>query len=207
VKGSLPTWLVSLFAIAFVGGCALAPGATQTPSAPPAATPTAQPSQIPTASPTRAPGTPTPSPVPTATPQAAASCPPSSDGPLVPAIASLQAPEASAVAAVLGSYDYCETSADGLPPAAASLSALRLESRMSELTVYLPDRTPFVGWRGTYTDVADGRDVPAGDADFTAPVASTTFRGPTMGEWLLSLTLDFGPDVGSATYYWRIVVP
>ena len=125
----------------------------------------------------------------------------------MPATASLQAPEASAVAAVLGSYDYCETSADGLPPAAASLNPLRLESRMSELTVYLPDGTPFVGWRGTYTAVADGREVPAGNAEFTAPAASTTFRGPTMGEWLLSLTLDFGPDVGSATYYWRVVVP
>lgn len=207
MKRSLPAWLVSLFAIASIGGCALAPGATPTPSPPPAATPTAQPSPTPTASPTLVPATPTTTPVPTASPQAGASCPPSSAGPLVPATASLQAPEASAVAAVLGSYDYCETSADGLPPAAASLSPLRLESRMSELTVYVPDGTPFVGWRGGYTDVADGRDVPAGDGDFTAPVTRATFRGPTMGEWLLSLTLEFGPDVGSATYYWRVVVP
>lgn len=192
--------------VVVVGACALGPGPASpaAPTTPPV--PSAQPTDPPPAAPTPAPASPTPAGPATASPIAAASCPPPAEG-LVPPTASLQAPEASAVAGVLGSYDYCETSADGLPPAGSSLTPVRLESRMGELTVSLPDGTPFVGWRGTYTDLADGREMAAGRADFDAAVRDATFRGPTMGEWLLSLTLDLGDEVGSAIYYWRIVVP
>ncbi|MDP8903869.1 MAG: hypothetical protein M3N29_00895 [Chloroflexota bacterium] len=216
-------WLVhSLIALALtapLAGCvAGVPGASPShspASQPPASSgtpvatvgPSPSPSPSP-AAPTASP-TPSPSPAPTGTPAAVVSCPPATDDPAVPLDALLTAADGSLVPGELGSYDFCGTSADAQPPAAVSLPLLTLVTGETNVTVSLEGGTGFVGWRAGYAD-ADrdaGTETSLGSADYTAPVGSATLAGPPPGEWLLRVTFDFGQEVGTALYYWRVAVP
>lgn len=119
----------------------------------------------------------------------------------------MQAGGADPVAGRLGSYDYCDTSADSQPPALASLEPVTLTRATDALTVSIADGTPFVRWRAGYTANDPDAEVSLGTGGPAEPLTTVPFAGPPSGDWLVVVRLDFGAEVGAAYYYWRVVTP
>src|SRR6478672_4151592 len=134
-----PLALAAGLAVAFaVAGCTLGTPATPSPTPPKVCcgppTPTATASQTATASPTAsAAATPSPTipPITLPTPggTAAAPCPTNAAGePAVPPNAHISSASGAGYGGELGSYTFCGTSADALPPKATNVSPVDLGS-------------------------------------------------------------------------------
>jgi len=118
-----------------------------------------------------------------------------------PPTASLAAEGGDPVAGQLGSYTWLDGGSDSpwLPGAPLSVGA------GEPLTVTLGDAVAVADW--------SARQVPAGTTNGTGaaglggggpPIA---FAAPGTGIWSVQVTVRFGADLGSATYYWRLAVP
>ena len=208
-----PLVLAAGLAVALlVVGCTLAAPATPTafptvcctPSLPPAtSTPAGTATRAPTPSPTIPPIT-----LPTPGGTAAAPCPSTSTGePAVPPDAQLTGMDATASTGSIGSYTFCGTSADALPPKAVNVPAVALGSPAT-VAVQMLGGWGITGFRAGYWPAAEwqGDEIALADDTFSEPAIATSFTGPPPGDWMLALHVTF-PASGDATYYWHVTVP
>ena len=143
----------------------------------------------------------TPSGAPTApaTPAVTAS-PPAPSMPDDPPSATLAAEGGDPVAGQLGSYAWRDGGSDSpwLPGAPIAVGA------SEPLTVKIGDGVPVAAWTA--------RRVPAGTANGIGAIAlgagsgAVTFAAPDAGSWSVQVDVQFGDDLGSAAYYWRVDV-
>lgn len=110
-----------------------------------------------------------------------------------------------------GSWCYIGACADSPWLPAHSLDAATLEAGGQELTLTISEAHGFVRWNARYADAKDesGEEALslASGGDGKAPLTSASFAGPPAGSSVLAVQLDFGEELGDATYYWHIVVP
>lgn len=194
--------------------CAVArPGTSPSPAGP------SQPP--PTAEPTSATLAPTASPSPTgATPAATTTTPtptPTDYEQQPPPFAGLSVGAQLEVPGLQGSWCYEYGCADIIPPGKDDLPKLEV-SRRAVLTVTMPASVPFVHWTARYGGSTNGDAllVDEGGSDFDPDVPPETpypllteaeFTAPPRGDWVLTVTLRFGPPWGGdATYYWHLIV-
>ena len=198
---------------AALAGCTSGAPATPTPTLPKVCcgppTPTASPTPALTASPAATPSsTVPPITVPTPAGTAAAPCPSNGAGePAVPPEAQLTAADSTSVAGELGSYTFCGTSADALPPKAANVSAVALGSNAAVFIV-MQGGWGITAYRAGYWSAAEwqGDEIALANASFTEPAIATSFSGPPAGDWMMAVHVAF-PASGDATYYWHVTVP
>jgi hypothetical protein len=202
----------SIFAAALAIAMALAACTVGTPATPTLAptasatlapTPTATAVSAPTASPTVPPIT-----LPTPGGTGARPCPSDSAGkPAVPPAAQLTGAGGVAVEGSLGSYTFCGTSADALPPKSATLTAVPLGAPAT-VSIQMVGGWGITGYRAGYWAASEwqGDEVALGNATYAEPVIATTFDGPPNGDWMLAVHVAF-PANGDATYYWHVAVP
>ena len=118
-----------------------------------------------------------------------------------PPTASLAAEGGDPVAGQLGSYTWLDGGSDSpwLPGTPLSVGA------REPLTVTLGDAVAVADW--------SARQVPAGTTNGAGAVGlggggpPIAFAAPGSGIWSVQVTVRFGADLGSATYYWRLAVP
>jgi len=207
-----PLVLAAGLAVAFaVAGCTLGAPATPSPTLPTVCcgppTPTATASPTAPASRTSSPTVP-PITLPTPGGTAAAPCPTDAAGePAVPPDAQLAGGDGTPVTAELGSYTFCGTSADALPPRAANVSAVGLGSSAA-IEIVMQGGWGITGYRGGYWSAAEwqGDEIALGDDTFAEPAIAFGFGGPPNGDWMLAVHVTF-PANGDATYYWHVTVP
>jgi hypothetical protein len=153
---------------------------------------------------------------PTATVETSASAPvsaPVSAGPLatdppsvgvpgrdVPPDARLAAEGGDPVLGQLGSYVWLETGSDApwLPGAPVAVGA------GEPLTVHFEPDGEITAWRARYAP-ADQSD-PQGAQALGEGAGAPAFPAPAIGSWTVEVAIDFGPGVGSASYFWRLDV-
>lgn len=186
--------------------CTVGSPATPTP-APTASTtlgPTATASvPLPTASPTVPPIT-----LPTPAGTAGTPCASGAAGePAVPPDAQLTASDGSSVNGALGSYTFCGTSADALPPKAENVTGVALGSTAT-VSIQMLGGWGITGYRAGYWAAAEwqGDEIALGSDTYAEPVIATSFAGPPTGDWMLAVHVAF-PANGNATYYWHVTVP
>jgi hypothetical protein len=206
-----PLVLAATLAIGFaLGACTVAaPTPTDFPTV--CCGPTMPPSGGPSPTP-RTPRTPSPTvppiTLPTPAGTAAAPCPTNAAGePTVPPDAQLTGADGTSVTGELGSYTFCGTSADALPPKAANVSAVGLGSSAAVFIV-MQGGWGMTGYRAAYWSAAEwqGDEIALANASFTEPAIATSFSGPPAGDWMLAVHVTF-PASGDATYYWHVTVP
>jgi hypothetical protein len=100
----------------------------------------------------------------------------------------------------LGSYVWLETGSDApwLPGAPITVGA------GEPLSVRFEPDGAVAGWRARY--VPAGQTDPQGAQSLGEGIGAPAFPAPTGGSWTAEVTVDFGPDVGSASYFWRLDV-
>ena len=179
---------------------------------PPTTTPTATP---PTPSPTATPSPTTPvatqttAPTATATELAADPCAGfNEDNPARPPdVVLAPAGGGQPVVGRLGSYTYCDTAADALPPRAQNVAAVPLGDP-STVALSVPAGEGFVDYRAVYwpASVWQGDATELAAADLPAASPSASFAGPPAGDWMLAVNLTYDSG-GDATWYWHVTVP
>jgi hypothetical protein len=138
---------------------------------------------------------------------AAAPCPTNPAGePAVPPDAHITSASGAGFSGQLGSYTFCGTSADALPPKAASVAAVDLGS--ASVRLQMDGGWGITGLKAGYWPAAEwqGDETALANATFPEPAIGTSFSGPPAGEWMLALHVTFPAD-GNATYYWHVTVP
>ncbi|MEZ0241121.1 MAG: hypothetical protein ACAH65_10015 [Chloroflexota bacterium] len=181
VLATLAVMVVALGCQAGAGGTAGTPAGSSTP--PPAA-PSA------TARPT--PSAPAPTPAVTASPAPSlADDPPS---------ATLAADGGDPVAGQLGSYAWRDGGSDSpwLPGATIAVGA------GEPLTVTVDDGVPVAAWTARRVPVGTSNGV--GAIALGAGSGAVAFVAPDAGSWSIQVDIQFGDDLGSAAYYWRLDV-
>jgi hypothetical protein len=100
----------------------------------------------------------------------------------------------------LGTYTWLETGSDApwLPGAPIAVGA------DEPLSVRFEPDGAIVGWRGRY--VPAGRTDPGGAVSLGEGTGAPAFSAPAPGSWTAEVTVDFGQNVGSASYFWRLDV-
>jgi len=139
---------------------------------------------------------------------AAAPCPTNAAGePAVPPDAQITAADGNTFIGELGSYTFCGTSADALPPLSTSLTAFAL-GRPATAALQMLGGWGMTGYRAGYWSAAEwqGDEIALANASFTEPAIATSFNGPPAGEWMLAVHVTF-PANGDSTYYWHVTVP
>lgn len=192
---------VVALAAAIVSCRAAQPPATTTPPTP-SLTPTATASPPPVV--TSPPVATTPSP----TAQAADPCAGvTADDPATPPEAWLTGADGTAVAGRLGTYTYCATSADALPPRAENLIAVAV-SVAATLSLAAPGYDGIVGYQAGYWPASEwqGDEIRYAAAELPEPVTNVGFAAPPTGDWMLALNFTFASG-GGALYYWHVTVP
>jgi hypothetical protein len=92
-------------------------------------------------------------------------------------------------------------SAPWLP--AAALDSINVASG-AELRVELDERATIDGWAARIATAADvGADAVAGLAEGGGPTAA--FDTPAAGDWVVSVTITYGGDLGSGAYFWHLI--
>jgi hypothetical protein len=161
-------------------------------------------------SPTRTPTpTPTTEPLPTPTPTAAAGgCPSDTAEPAVPPNASLVAADGTQITGRLGSYEFCNTAADALPPKSASLTTVPLGDSATVGLTLAGGTAALSSYRATYWNASEwqGDEIKLGTEAFDPPVSAASFAGPPAGDWMLAAHVFFATGE-TATYYWHVTVP
>ncbi len=204
-------WIVAMLTVtAVVGGCLFVDEGSR---------PTAGPSTAPpTAPPKPNPATPTASPAvasPTLSPSAQATETPSA--PVPPPIAEIQPPSGNEVPGQQGSWCYDGACGDVPAFPKEDLPLLALGDDEEGLAFFVADSHPFSYWSASYaadpdaayTNLASGGEYfdPDLSAATPGPMISTfEFEQPPSGDWLLSVSLQFG-DRGDAVYSWHALVP
>ncbi len=155
-----------------------------------------------------APSTPGSEPVSSSAPTAVAvPTTPATEGPATavpgmdaPPDASLAAEGGDPVLGQLGSYVWLETGSDApwLPGSPITVGA------GEPLSVRFEPDGEVVGWRARY--VPAGRTDPQGALPLGEGTGAPAFPAPAAGSWTAEVTVDFGPNVGSASYFWRLDV-
>jgi hypothetical protein len=197
--------VTALLTTLLLAGCGVAapPIASPTPTVAPAATPQPTPttSATPLATPTLSelPATPTPTVNPCATD--------GSGEPQLPPGASLSAVAGRPIDGKLGSFEWCGTSADAIPPKASSLIKVAVGDATS-LTLAVQAPSLLSDFRATYWRAAElqGDETELAKGQFDPPVANAAFAPPPPGDWMLSVHLTFD-NGGTALYYWHVTVP
>lgn len=118
----------------------------------------------------------------------------------VPPDATLAAEGGDPVRGQLGSYIWLERGSDSpwLPGAAITVGS------GEPLSVTLVPDGETTGWSARY--VAAGRTDPAGAQALGTGVEGARFIAPAPGEWTVEVRFDFAAGVGSASYFWRVLV-
>ncbi len=118
----------------------------------------------------------------------------------VPPDASLAAEGGDPVLGQLGSYVWLETGSDApwLPGAPITVGA------GEPLSVRFEPDGAIARWRARY--VPAGQTDPQGATSLGEGAGEPAFPAPAAGSWTAEVTVDFGPDVGSASYFWRLDV-
>lgn len=118
----------------------------------------------------------------------------------VPPDASLAAEGGDPVLGQLGSYVWLETGSDApwLPGAPIAVGA------GEPLSVRFEPDGEIVAWRAR--SVPAGQTDPQGAASLGEGAGAPAFPAPAAGSWSVEVAVDFGPDVGSASYFWRLDV-
>ncbi len=206
-----PLVLAAGLAVAFaIAGCTFGTPATPSPTppklccGPPTPTATAAPTASPAATPS-----PTVPPIILPTPggTAAVPCPTNPAGePAVPPDAHITSASGAGYSGKLGSFTFCGTSADALPPKAANVSAVDLGS--ASVKLQMDGGWGITGLKAGYWPAAvwQGEETSLAEATFAEPAIATAFSGPPPGNWMLAVHVTFPAD-GNATYYWHVAVP
>ena len=197
--------LVVAAALAVPSGCASV-------GPPVAATPPPSPTLSATAPPTP-PVTATPAPKPTAAAETSTAtadpCASSTeDNPAKPPDVAIQPGQAApAVTGRLGSFTYCDTAADALPPRAENLSTVALGDPPT-ISLAVPAGEGFVAYRAGYWPAAEwqGDEIALWNGTTSMPSTGVSLDAPPAGNWMLAVTLTFAGG-GSAIYYWHVTVP
>ena len=108
---------------------------------------------------------------------------------------------------VLGTYEYCATAADALPPRATNLPAVSLASP-GPVRFEMPAPDSFVAYRAGYWPAADwpGEETRYAGQQLDAPQSEVSFDAPPTGDWMLAIHATFA-NGGNAVYYWHVTVP
>ena len=195
----------ALVAVVVVASCQAA-GPPVATSAPPAPTPTTQATATPSPTPSLAATTPTPTSTATANADPCASS--TADDPATPPDAYLS-PVAGGdpVKGRLGSFTYCDTAGDALPPRAENLAPVALGDPPA-IGLSVPLSEGFVAFRAGYWPASEwqGDEIRLASGESQLPVAEAEFDGPPNGDWMLAVHLTFASG-GDAAYYWHVTVP
>ncbi len=118
----------------------------------------------------------------------------------VPPDAMLAAEGGDPVRGQLGSYVWLERGSDApwLPGAAITVGT------GEPLSVTLVPDGETTGWSARY--VPAGRTDPAGAQALGTGVQGARFIAPAPGEWTVEVRFDFAAGVGSASYFWQVLV-
>ena len=204
-----PSHLLAVSLTVAVSALACTVGTPSTPTPVPTASATLAPTTSasavpsPTASPTVPPIT-----LPTPGGTAGTPCASGTAGePAVPPDAYMTAADGTNIIGSLGSYTFCGTSADALPPRADGASTVALASPAT-VSIQMLGGWGITGYRAGYWTAAEwqGDEIALGDATYAEPVIATSFDGPPNGDWMLAVHVSF-PAGGSAIYYWHLTVP
>jgi hypothetical protein len=184
VLAALAVMLVAL-------GCQAGAGRTGLPSGAPAG------SSTPVAASATAGPTPSAAPVPT---PAATASPPTQSLADDPPSATLAADGGDPVAGQLGSYAWRDGGSDSpwLPGAPITVGA------GEPLTVIVGDGVPVATWTARRVRVGTANGV--GAIALGAGGSVVAFDAPDAGAWSIQVDIQFGGDLGSAAYYWRLDV-
>jgi hypothetical protein len=135
-------------------------------------------------------------------------CPPK---PASPPSAAIEDARGDVVAGFLSANSYCEGI---LPTPAWDPAPIQLSADDVNVLVFVDDGPPFVAWhaeaQATSTAIApsaSGPRIVLADGADTAGVASVSFAGPLPGDWMLTATLTFPGQLGSASYSWMVRAP
>lgn len=95
---------------------------------------------------------------------------------------------------------------------ADTLATVEAAGAGAQLVVSLPREFLFSGWWSFYAAARDraGERIhelgEGGDGEQDG-MREAIFSAPPSGDWVVAVTLTFAAADGSATYYWRVVVP
>lgn len=149
---------------------------------------------------------PSPSPGLPASPQP--TCPP---GPVSPPAAAIEDARGDDIQGLLSANSFCEGI---LPTPAWDPTPIQLSDDEINLVISVDDGPPFVAWhveaQATSTAIAPSASGPRNvlaDAADAAGVASISVAGPLPGTWMLTATLTFPGQMGSASYSWMVSAP
>jgi len=137
--------------------------------------------------------------------------------PTAPPIAEIQPPSGASVAGQQGSWCYDEACGDVPAFAKDHLPMLSLADPDESLVFSLGGSHPFSYWSAryaagpdaAYSELASGGEYIDPDLSDATPgpmISTFEFEPPPSGDWLLSVSLQFG-DRGDAVYSWHALVP
>lgn len=114
------------------------------------------------------------------------------------------------VVGLLASFAFCDGSTEAPWPAAASLPEVQLTDDEINILISIAEGQSFLQWQAlsaptSATSPTDATMLSSGTSD--SGVDSVSFAGPTTGEWVISMTLTYPGQIGSATYFWLVTVP
>lgn len=114
------------------------------------------------------------------------------------------------VVGLLASFHFCDGSSEAPWPAAATVPAVELTNDEINVLVSIAEGQSFLQWEALYaptsaTTPRAATILSSGTSD--SGVDTVSFAGPPTGEWVISMTLTYPGEIGSATYFWRATVP
>lgn len=138
---------------------------------------------------------------PATTPPPSSATPPRSPSTAEPPSASLAAEGGDPVTGQLGSFTWGDGGSDSPWLSGARLTVGRAEP----LTVSISGGVATADWsaRRVPHGTSDGSGAVAIGAGTTGPM---TFIAPGPGSWSVQVTVGFAGDLGTATYYWQLMV-
>ena len=100
----------------------------------------------------------------------------------------MTASDGSLVLGAVGSYTFCGTSADALPPRSKDLPTAGLGSP-STVAIQMLGGWGITGYRAGYWSAAvwQGDEIALSNATYTEPAIATSFAGPPNGDWMLAV--------------------
>lgn len=138
--------------------------------------------------------------MPSSAPTAPSGPPPSPAGQVAPPDAVLAAEGGDPVTGQLGTYVWFDTGSDApwLPGAPLRVGA------GEPLTVRLVPDGPVAGWEARYVPAA--AKGPAGAVELGEGTGEIAFGAPSLGDWTVEVSIEFGGGAGEAHYFWRLEV-
>jgi hypothetical protein len=135
-------------------------------------------------------------------------CPPK---PASPPTAAIENARGDEIQGFLSANSFCEGI---LPTPAWDPTPIELSDDEVNVLIFVDDGPPFVAWhveaQATSTAIApsaSGPRIVLADGADTAGVASISVAGPAPGIWMVTATLTFPGQMGSASYSWMVTAP